>query len=489
MKFSILSEKEIVDKICELNPLFQNNGDKNEQRILQPMGNSSEPSGDESALNLSSKLSDSLELGEVVKPKPVPKGKETTNQPNTQNQELAKRKQEQERFMAEQAQLQRLQHQEQLKQRQAIHEKQQQIKMETLEAKRKEKYLQRERKTREKWFEYILNREQQSTRPQFSINEPGSSNIFIDAVEDMQEKYLKDMPELKQLHVDSNEDEDEEEGDVDDSTEWLADFFQVVEFLNTFGEKLKSSLSQESATNEDNFQFPTILTNAESFRQCLENKSEKLKKELSNMVQLLLKCLMRNMGQTSSNAESNEMNEEESDDLYQINRLNELECNDLTYSELLRLYLKRAYNALKQRRQLTRARFNIDVTKDLFERLGLWTEMLENKTFEWLKPVLKTSILAFLCDELLSSDAMGQEEEETRGSNIVLQQVDQAVDDFNQVKHEKWELETKARQLKTEKISNQKEEDEEKANANDTPENNEDDKLQNKKQPKVKLIN
>ena len=80
----------------------------------------------------------------------------------------------------------------------------------------------------------------------------------------MQEKYLKEMLELKQLHVDLNE----VEGNVDDSTEWLADYFQVFEFLNTFSEKLKSSLSQDGAINEDS-----------SFRQDLENIIEKLRKK------------------------------------------------------------------------------------------------------------------------------------------------------------------------------------------------------------------
>ena len=120
----------------------------------------------------------------------------------------------------------------------------------------------------EKSFEYILNREQLSTRLKFSINEPGSSNIFIDDIEDMQEKYLKEMLELKQLHVDLNE----VDGNVDDSTEWLADYFQVFEFLNTFSEKLKSSLSQDGAINEDS-----------SFRQDLENIIEKLRKKWAKL--------------------------------------------------------------------------------------------------------------------------------------------------------------------------------------------------------------
>ena len=47
---------------------------------------------------------------------------------------------------------------------------------------------------------------------------------------------------------------------------------------------------------------------------------------------------MLNMGQTSSNPQSNYLYEEESYDLYQKNRLNEPNCNNLAYNKLLTLY-------------------------------------------------------------------------------------------------------------------------------------------------------
>ena len=154
---------------------------------------------------------------------------------------------------------------------------------------------------------------------------------------------------------------------------------------------------------------------------------------------------------------STSSNEEEEDDVYLINKLNSIEINDSTYSEVLRLYFVRCLNELKQRR--AKYSFQIDVTQGLFERLSLFTSSLENKSFDLLLPAVKANIMAFICDELLSTssydnrDNQAEENANQDECGIIVKDLDQTLEELNEIKHEKWQLESKTRSIKMEKLN------------------------------------
>ena len=113
---------------------------------------------------------------------------------------------------------------------------------------------------------------------------------------------------------------------------------------------------------------------------------------------------------------------------------------------------------MKKRRELTANKFNIDVTLDLFESLRLYLNSLELKTFDQLDTAVKASIMAWLCDELLSSSSINDTNEaisqdEYRLTSCIVQDLDQTIEELNELKHEKWQLESKIRQTKTEKLT------------------------------------
>ena len=353
------------------------------------------------------------------------------------------------------------------------YERQQQLKFDLNEAKRHDKYLQRERKTREKWFDHIVSREQHMCKQygHYAVADAcGTENTTasqlsqpFDSIDDMQEKHMKKMPDFRQLHGDPETSMNEDDSQSQMShikLDWISDSLQTIEFLVTFGDKLQESLETGEA---EPFQFGTILTNIELFHRGLENKSEKLKREISQIVQLLLRCLLSNIAAHSSSLNDDG---EEDDDFYLVNKLNELDCTDLTYSELLRLYVKRSLLLLRQRRQFTVNKFNTDVTAELCGRLEVFTTSLGNQTFDQLSPGLKASLMAFLCDELLSTSSsmdfenrttsadQGIQEED--GVSCVVNDLDATIDELNALKHEKWQLESKTRQLKTEKYAAEK---------------------------------
>jgi len=388
----------------------------------------------------------------------------------------------------------------------AHQEKQNQAKLNIIEAKRQEKNLQRERKIREKWFEHIVSREQQTSKQQQfqqqyigNSNELEKSQVVFDSIDDMQEKHLKRMPDFRSLldnvsfETSNKTETTDDQQNEEEKTElnWIGDSLQVIEFVNTFGTKLADSLKAKSPeqqnTNEasDFSQFNSILSSLESFRSGLENKNEKFKREISQLVQMLLKCAIntiseRNINLNESLNKINEFKEDDEedfhnnqdekaiiavknisrlvdeDDFYYIKRLKQLEANDSTYSELLRLYIKRSMYYLKQRRELNANRFNIDVTIDLFESLKSYLANLETKTFDQLDSAYKASIMAWLCDELLLSGDLSNEnsnQDENHVVSCVVQDLDQAIEELNELKHEKWQLEAKSRQTKTEKLN------------------------------------
>ena len=154
---------------------------------------------------------------------------------------------------------------------------------------------------------------------------------------------------------------------------------------------------------------------------------------------------------------SSSSNEEEEDDVYLINKLNSIEINDSTYSEVLRLYFVRCLNQLKQRR--AKYTFQLDVTQSLHERLSLFTSSLETKSFDLLLPALKANIMAFICDELLSTSSYDDRDNQAEESanqdecGIIVKDLDQTLEELNEIKHEKWQLESKTRSIKMEKLN------------------------------------
>jgi hypothetical protein len=100
--------------------------------------------------------------------------------------------------------------------------------------------------------------------------------------------------------------------------------------------------------------------------------------------------------------------------LAMIKRLNELDCNELTFSELLRLYFLRCLNNLRIRRvkqENQNLHFGIDVTAGFYDKLKLFTTLLETKSFDLIEANVKASMMAYLCDELLSTTNYELDEE------------------------------------------------------------------------------
>lgn len=536
LKFNILNEEDVILIISKLNPKFcstlnqsnQNQTDtsnhdslnsQDSQQYYHQNQNHNHTNGKQQSTNNDSELQFKLDTLKQFK----------SEQENKHAQMLEMQRLEHEQLEQQKIKLKNQQEQAMIQNRLIQQEKQNRL----IEAKNREKFLQRERKTREKWFEHIMTREQQTSRQQpIDIGEEKPAQIIFDSIDDMQEKYLKKMPEFKQLYIDSketttkstitqsdasvaaaeaavssassvasdtNEQENEEQSPEQLKLNWFGDCLQVIEFVNTFGSKLveplnKANKSTQSDTqlNENNdFQFSSILSNLELFRSGLENKNEKLKREIVHLLQLLLKCAIktisdRNMNINDSINRNNESKEEDDDDddndgndsspkdddlklvneddFYYVKRIKQLEMNDSTYSELLRLYIKRSLFYLKQRRELTAKKFNIDVTLNLFESLKNYNQSLNEKTFDQLETPIKASIMAWLCDELLTSSssiaggAGGDSNEmanqdEYRVASCVVSDLDQAIEELTELKHEKWQLESKSRQIKTEKLT------------------------------------
>jgi hypothetical protein len=511
---------------------------------------------------------------------------------------------------------------------------------ELIEAHRKEKLIEQERRTREKWLEYIVAREQHALANPLAA--PLATNILgiafnsqnkawsSEPIDDLQEKVLKVMPNFEELHINNHSylvDENSSSSSLF-SLDWMADSLQVIEFVKTFGERLKkcaeissssivslttnintnhnqvsSSISEIGATSNDsvlvNSENSSILDSLEAFRLGLENKSEKYKREIIQLTFMLIKSAISALDDDSSENESDENSEEEDSeddddsadekfensksnetkqslentktqsislviednktqtkiddpspteqnsnynnidkikneksnifqssesannlqqqhhhylDHYYMNKLEKLECNESSYSELIRLYMRRSLINLRRRRQLFK--FDIDVTRDLYERLVLLTNMLENNTFDMLAPSYKASIMAFLCDELLNSsvndfefdlsqmnrqekqksEQFNQNDELSNNNNnennnmvfdegtenvnsqklndsslvlplselnmlderrvsMIAAELDSTIDELNDLKKEKWSIETKLRSLKMEKIT------------------------------------
>lgn len=493
LKFHILNEADLIAKISELNPSF-----KRKTSAFSSMDDQSKIKVNGLKIKAESQI-DEFEKHQLN----LQLQTQINSQQNQQANFLLKNNQKQQQIQQ--------QHNMRVQQHQEKQQLQQKVKFEMIEAKRMEKYLQRERKTKEKWFEYIMSREQQQSSSQQLRDEAqlsaSTQQLPFDPIDDMQEKYLKEMPCFKQLQTDN-----------DSGLEWIGDTLQVIEFMQTFGNKLKESLaastttaevisnggdlahSDSSNSSDSNSDCLVILENIESFRQGLQNKSAKLRKEVLNLVQLLLKSVINNNikaatlveqednddGEEEVEGETPPLNDADSDELSMIKRLSLFECNDLTFSELLRLYFLQCLNNLRLRRvkqENQNLYFGIDVTSPFYEKLKVFTELLEDKSFELLEAGQKASMMAYLCDELLTTTNYDLQEEDVQNSavntvnsvnngnsvvngchntnsieysnqdGIIVKDLEQAIEELNQAKHEKWQLDSKTRSLKTEKLT------------------------------------
>jgi hypothetical protein len=315
LKFNILNEAELIAKISELNPSFKRKtsafssmDDPSKTKVssngFKVKTESDYESQQQQQQQQQKQQQQQAQLNEYEKHKLNLQLQMQINSQQSQHANMLSKNNQKQQQIQQQHNMRVLQHQEK-------QQLQQKAKFEMVEAKRKEKYLQRERKTREKWFEYIMSREQQQSSSQQLRDEAqlstSTQQLPFDPIDDMQEKYLKEMPCFKQLHTDN-----------DDSAglEWIGDTLQVIEFMQTFGSKLKESLalsasasaeinsngcdlnliSSDSSNNgsESNMECVNILENIESFRLGLQNKSDKLRKEVLNLVQLLLKSVINN---------------------------------------------------------------------------------------------------------------------------------------------------------------------------------------------------
>ena len=359
-----------------------------------------------------------------------------------------------------------------------------------------------------------MSREQQQNASQQLRDEANVSSstqqLPFESIDDMQEKYLKELPELKQLHLEKSANEKDLESNLD----WIGDTLQVVEFMNTFGDKLRESLKIDGANSEinavdmssgengtaENNDHMTVLANIESFRLGLQNKNEKFRKEVGNLVQLLLKSVIKSTLKgdkepsdhvDSANVSFDDTNEnetnmdsnisiEDQDDLAMIKRLNAFDCNEMTFSELLRLFFTRCLNSLRIRRakqENQNLHFGIDVTTVFYDKLKLFISLLETRSFDLIDANVKASMMAYLCDELLTTTNYELDDEFTSlnsvqnnansvvngcpvtsvdGSNqdgIIVRDLEQTIEELNAAKHEKWILESKTRSLKTEKLT------------------------------------
>jgi len=104
----------------------------------------------------------------------------------------------------------------------------------------------------------------------------------------------------------------------------------------------------------------------------------------------------------------------------------------------------------------------VDVTADLASRLEAFLTSLDTNTFEYLPAEIKAGILAYMCDELLatscvtdlnnlqnSQDLMIANEDDDQ--SCVVYELDEAIEEFYNLKQEICQLDSKRRQMRAEK--------------------------------------
>ncbi|XP_012935525.1 uncharacterized protein LOC101848029 [Aplysia californica] len=166
----------------------------------------------------------------------------------------------------------------------------------------------------------------------------------------------------------------------------IADCLMVVEFLNNFG----------LALNLDKSSIPTM----ESLERGLMNDSEDDVEEFMSLVMHLLRFALDDVGVPNPKEAMTKLNQ----------KITEMEMTDSTMSEILRIFV--------------RARGDKEMS-----------EWLRDKPMEALNSTKKAALLAFLCNELLTS-------------KVVAEEIDKHMDAINNLRRDKWIVEGQLRQLR-----------------------------------------
>ncbi|KAI8778112.1 bromodomain adjacent to zinc finger domain protein 2B [Biomphalaria glabrata] len=166
----------------------------------------------------------------------------------------------------------------------------------------------------------------------------------------------------------------------------IADCLMAVEFLNNFG----------LALNLEKSSIPTL----ESLERGILNESDEDIEEFMSLIMHLLRFALDDVGVPNPKEAVTKLHQ----------KITEMEMTDTTMSEILRIFLK--------------ARGE----KEMME----W---LTEKPMEALNPTKKAAILAFLCNELLTS-------------KVIANEIDKHMDAINNLRRDKWVVEGQLRQLR-----------------------------------------
>ncbi|GFS02191.1 bromodomain adjacent to zinc finger domain protein 2B [Elysia marginata] len=166
----------------------------------------------------------------------------------------------------------------------------------------------------------------------------------------------------------------------------VADTLMVAEFLKNFG----------PALNLDKSSIPTF----ESLERGLLNDNDDDVEEMSSLFMHLLRVALDDVGVPNPKEATTKLNQ----------KVTEMEMTDSTMSEILRIFV-----LARGEKQMS--------------------EWLQDKPLEALSPTCKAAILAFLCNELLTSKSVTNE-------------IDKHMDSINNLRRDKWIVEGQLRQLR-----------------------------------------
>lgn len=240
-------------------------------------------------------------------------------------------------------------------------------------------------------------------------------------IEDMQQKFLSNIPQYSSLNTLIGE----------KNLSWLADALQTIEFVGNFGPILAKGDLVEPQIDL------AILNSIPNFILSLKNL--KYKKELNELVQIMVKILLDD--------HTIDLNEEfDDDENFLISNIRNFEMNESTFSEILRLYFVKSLKNLKFHRNSST--FEVDITSDFEKKIQNFIQELEIEHFDWLKIETKAAILAHLTDDLLQNSSFLQNsslDQEMRHPNVITDQIEETIENLNKLKQDKIQLNHKIR--------------------------------------------
>ncbi|RNA26156.1 bromodomain adjacent to zinc finger domain 2B-like, partial [Brachionus plicatilis] len=296
-------------------------------------------------------------------------------------------------------------------------------KMSPHDSKQKEKYLQREKKARLRWFSYMLCKYTDKKINSECSNYEAFSKTNHAQIDDMQQNFLPNLPEYNSLNTVLGQ----------PNLSWLADSLQTIEFVANFG----TSLLKSFADSHDHHTDLSILTSVKNFYQALKNV--KHKKELNELVQMMLKILLDE--QTADISD-----EFDTDQDYLVAQIRLFDITEWTFSEILRLYFVKCLKNLKSHRDT--CSFDIDITSDLEQKIQLFVQELESNHFDMLKIETKAAILAHLSDDLLQNSSFLQSsslDQELRRPNAISESIEETLDQLSKLRQDKVQINHKIR--------------------------------------------